>query len=112
MLKKVRREFYLLPRGEQRAMIILSFLLVASLGFRITVQMLPGRQPEGLDQFVEESRQILAAMAEADSLEEARQDSLYRARRDSLASVRKKAYHTSYAGNSSDGKPSCRSPST
>jgi len=83
MWRRIRRELYLLPRGEQRALIVLSFLLLASLGSRIGVQSLPGREPEGLEEFVAESRRILAAAALADSLERVRQDSVWRARQDS-----------------------------
>lgn len=79
MFRKLFREFYLLPRGEQRAMVLLSLLLIISLGARIAVQMLPAREDPGLDQFVEESRQILAALAEADSLARAgSKDTSYR----------------------------------
>jgi len=87
MIKKILREFYLLPRGEQRAMILLSLLLMISVGIRITVQMLPGREPPGMEQFLKESRELMAAMAEADSLKRLKQDS--------LASVRRNAYPTS-----------------
>jgi DNA uptake protein ComE-like DNA-binding protein len=71
MFRKLFREFCLLPRGEQRALILVSLLLIISLGVRITIQMLPPGEPPGLDQFVEESRRVLAALAEADSLSRA-----------------------------------------
>jgi DNA uptake protein ComE-like DNA-binding protein len=71
MLRKLFREFCLLPRGEQRALILVSLLLIISLGVRITVQMLPPGEPPGLDQFAEESRRVMAALAEADSLSRA-----------------------------------------
>ncbi|MFH0756236.1 MAG: helix-hairpin-helix domain-containing protein [Bacteroidota bacterium] len=68
MINKLLREFFLLTRGEQRAMILVSLLLVLSLGARITVQMVPAREPPELEQFLEESRRIMAELAEADSI--------------------------------------------
>lgn len=75
MSRRIHREFYLLPRGEQRALILLSLLLVLSLIFRITVQLLPERQPEGMEEFEQEARRIIASIAQADSLKGARRDS-------------------------------------
>jgi len=68
MIRKVFREFYLLPRGEQRALVLLSFLVTVSLGIRVGVQMIPAREPSGMEQFREEAQLILAALEEADSL--------------------------------------------
>jgi DNA uptake protein ComE-like DNA-binding protein len=93
MIRKILREFYLLPRGEQRAMILLSLLLVISLGIRITVQMLPGCKPAGMEQFLEESRKIMADMAKADSLAAINQDSIASVRRNTYPSSRRKSYH-------------------
>lgn len=93
MIKKILREFYLLPRGEQRAMILLSLLLIISLGIRITVQMLPGCEPAGMEQFLEESRKIMADMARADSLAAISQDSIATVRRNTYHSSRRKSYH-------------------
>lgn len=75
MSKRLYREFYLLPRGEQRALILLSLLLILSLVFRITVGLLPDREPEGMEEFEREARLIMASFARADSLSEARSDS-------------------------------------
>lgn len=75
MSKRLYREFYLLPRGEQRGLIFLSLLLILSLLFRITVQLLPDRVPEGMEEFVREAGLIRAAYAEADSLLKAKEDS-------------------------------------
>ena len=75
MSKRLKREFYLLPRGEQRGLILLSLLLILSLIFRITVQLLPEREPEGLEEFEQEASLLLAALAEADSLRQTRKDS-------------------------------------
>ena len=93
MIKKILREFYLLSRGEQRAMLLLSLLLIISLGFRIIVQMLPGCEPAGMEQFLVESRKIMADMAGADSLARIRQDSLSAVRREFYTSYPKKAYY-------------------
>lgn len=75
MSKRLKREFYLLPRGEQRGLILLSLLLILSLIFRITVQFLPEREPEGLDEFQQEASLLMAALTEADSLRKIRKDS-------------------------------------
>jgi DNA uptake protein ComE-like DNA-binding protein len=75
MSKRLYREFYLLPRGEQRALILLSLLLILSLIFRITVQLLPDREPEGMKEFEQEASLLMAALAEADSVRQIRKDS-------------------------------------
>jgi len=51
MNKKLRREFYLLSRGEQRALLALTFLLLLSLVLRLVVQSLPEREPPGIEEF-------------------------------------------------------------
>ena len=76
MIKRVLREFYLLPRGEQRALILLSLLLILSLLFRITVQLLPVREPAGMEEFEQEARMIMATFARADTLQRVRSDSI------------------------------------
>lgn len=76
MARRALREFYLLPRGEQRALILLSLLLILSLLFRLIVMSLPDREPEGLREFEEESRLIRASLAKADSLQRIRGDSI------------------------------------
>lgn len=78
MIKRVSREFYLLPRGEQRALVLLSLLLILSLLFRITVQLLPGREPAGMEEFEQEARMIMATFARADSIQRVRSDSIRR----------------------------------
>ena len=75
MSKRLYREFYLLPRGEQRALILLSLLLILSLIFRITVQLLPAREPEGMEEFEQEASLLMASFAQADSLQRVRSDS-------------------------------------
>ncbi len=52
----------MLPRGEQRAMLLLSLFLILSLGIRVAVQVMPGSEPPGMDEFVMESRKIMAAI--------------------------------------------------
>jgi DNA uptake protein ComE-like DNA-binding protein len=80
MFKKILREMYMLPRGEQRAIIVLSLLLLLSIAIRIVIESLPPKAPPGLDKFIEETRILmdesnrLAAMQRidlnrADSLE-------------------------------------------
>jgi DNA uptake protein ComE-like DNA-binding protein len=69
MNRRLYREFYLLPRGEQRALILLSLLLILSLVFRIAVRHLPEREPEGMEEFEREARSILASLAAADSFQ-------------------------------------------
>ena len=76
MSKRLYREFYLLPRGEQRALVLLSFLLILSMIFRIIVHYLPGREPEGLKEFEQEAIKIRAVLARADSIQRARDDSI------------------------------------
>jgi len=76
MSKRLYREFYLLPRGEQRALILLSLLLILSMIFRITVQYLPDREPEGLREFEQEAMRIRVSLARADSIQRARADSI------------------------------------
>lgn len=58
-----------MPRGEQRALILVSLLLILSLILRLGVHLLPGRDPPGMDEFVKESRELMAALAEDDSIE-------------------------------------------
>ena len=83
MPKRLYREFYLLPRGEQRALILLSLLLILSLLLRITVRLLPEREPEGMEEFEQEARLIMASFAEADSLQRIRSDSTRRSKANS-----------------------------
>ena len=71
MSRRLYREFYLLPRGEQRGLIVLSLLLILSLLCRVAVQLLPEREPEGMEEFVEEARMMMASIAGADSLQRA-----------------------------------------
>ena len=78
MSRRLYREFYLLPRGEQRALILLSLLLIFSLIFRITVQLLPEREPEGMEEFEQEASLLMAFYAQADSLQQLRSDSIRR----------------------------------
>lgn len=63
----------MLPRGEQRAMLLLSLLLIIGIVARVTVQFLPARDPPGMDKFVRASRKIMVAIAEADSIRDVRE---------------------------------------
>ena len=76
MSKYLRREFYLLPRGEQRGMIFLALLLILSLAVRMMLLLLPEREPEGLGEFEREARLIMATLAEAESLQHTGNDRL------------------------------------
>ena len=80
MIRKLMREFFLLTRGEQRAMIMVSVFLILSLGVRIFVQMLPQKEAPGMELFMEESRQILSLLAEADSIKEVKKTARQRQR--------------------------------
>jgi len=71
MIRKILREYYLLSRGEQRALILLSLLVILTFGTRLLFWSGPGREPAGLDQFQREARTILAAFDELDSLKHA-----------------------------------------
>ena len=55
------REYYLLARGEQRALVLLGSLLLLSLLVRVTVGWLPAREPPELENFTREAREIIAA---------------------------------------------------
>jgi len=78
MSKRLYREFYLLPRGEQRGLILLSLLLILSLAFRITVQLLPDMPPEGMEEFKREASMLMTSFAKADSIEKGQRDSVRR----------------------------------
>lgn len=80
MIKKLLRELYLLPRGEQRALVAVTFLLLLSLLVRIGVQFLPEREPAGVEQFEKEARALMAAFTRADSIDRVRTDSLTQVR--------------------------------
>lgn len=80
MNKKLLREWYLLPRGEQRALLGVSLLLLLSLILRICVQILPGREAPGVEEFEREAKAMMAAFAKVDSMEQIREDSVHRLR--------------------------------
>lgn len=62
------RELYLLPRWEQRALLLLSLLLLLGIAVRVSVQQFTVRDPPDMEDFIGETRAILAAFDEADSL--------------------------------------------
>jgi len=66
----------MLPRGEQRALVLVSFLLILSVGIRLLAQILPEREPAGMEEFVKESEALFASIALADSLRKERSDSV------------------------------------
>ena len=68
MIRRLLREYYLLPRGEQRAMLLLSLLVSLTLGFRILMGIMPPREPADLEQFQLEARAFLDQIERADSL--------------------------------------------
>ena len=70
MIRRLLREYYLLARGEQRAMLLLSLLVILSLGFRVTVALVPARAPADLEQFRQEARVFLDQIVRADSLKQ------------------------------------------
>lgn len=99
IIKKLLREIYMLPRGEQRALLVLSFLLILSVLIRAGVQLLPGREPAGMEEFLRESQALMAAMAQADSLAAAasktKADSLAKvARHPSRVTARRESYRS------------------
>jgi len=59
----------MLGRGEQRALVFLALILMFSLVIRVTVRFLPGKEPPGMDEFIRENREIIAAYEHRDSLE-------------------------------------------
>jgi competence protein ComEA len=105
MSRRLYREFYLLPRGEQRALILLSLLLILSLLFRITVQLLPDREPEGMEEFEQEARLIMASFAEADSLQQLRSDSIRQSDSVSQTESGRSAQDHPYTYTRKTGKP-------
>ncbi len=76
MIRKLLRELYLLPRGEQRALAGVSLLLILSLVLRLGIRILPERAPAGVDEFEKEARAMMAFFERADSLEQLQEDSL------------------------------------
>jgi DNA uptake protein ComE-like DNA-binding protein len=66
MFRKYIREMFLLPRGEQRAIVILSLLLILSTAARIVVGLVPARDPPGLNEFIDETRILTQAAADLD----------------------------------------------
>lgn len=106
IIKKLLREIYMLPRGEQRALLVLSFLLILSVLIRAGVQLLPGREPAGMEEFLRESQALMAAMAQADSLAAAASKS----KADSLSKITRHQSHVS--SRSEYSRATGRSPVT
>jgi len=79
--------------------------LILSLLFRITVQLLPDREPEGMEEFEQEASLLMAFFAQADSLQQLRSDSVQQrdsARRDESG---KSAQPYPYTHTRKTGKP-------
>jgi len=83
MYRKVLREFFLLQRGEQRAMIMMSVLFILLLGFRMLLAALPPSAGGDSEAFEREARHIMAEFQRLDSL---------KAVEDSLVNVRQTKY--------------------
>ena len=98
MSKRLYRELYLLSRGEQRALLLLSLLLIVSLACRILVGMIPGREPPGMEEFVRESRMVMAAMVREDSLQQLKEDSIRRNTPPRYSAARNTPHRQAYAG--------------
>lgn len=62
MLKRVRREFYLLSRGEQRGLLSVSFLLVLAMLFRFILPVIPSGEKPGMEIYLEEARLLLDSL--------------------------------------------------
>jgi hypothetical protein len=69
MFRKYLREFFLLPRWEQRAMLLLSLLLLLAMGVRFIFPHLLQRQDPGVEEFMILAREIMDGTVEEDSLE-------------------------------------------
>ncbi len=93
MIKKLLREVYLLPRGEQRALVLVSFLLILSVGVRLLVQLLPEREPAGMEEFVKESQALFASIARTDSLQKERSDRLKQSKKPNSFKSNSTSYH-------------------
>lgn len=68
MLRSWFREYYMLGRGEQRALLFLGVLLLLSLAVRLVVLFLPGKEPPGMAAFMKEHAEMRAEMERMDSL--------------------------------------------
>ena len=51
----------MLTRGEQRALVLVSFLLILSVGIRLLVQLIPEREPAGMEEFKKEAQALFAS---------------------------------------------------
>jgi competence protein ComEA len=66
MFRKILREWVMLPRSEQRALVLLSFLLVLSLAARMVVgHLLPG-EPDDLESFLRDAQRISETLSGMD----------------------------------------------
>ncbi len=58
----------MLPIGEQRTLLVISMLLILMIFARAAVQLLPEKIPPGIEEFVRESRTIMALIQKEDSI--------------------------------------------
>lgn len=70
MIRKFIREYYLLPPWEQRAILLLSLLVMCTLGVRLLYGSKAEREPAGYEGFQEEVRAIIMRLEEQDSLDQ------------------------------------------
>ncbi len=94
------REFFLLQRGEQRAMIMISVLLILILGLRMLVGALPAEAGGDMEAFEREARLVMAEFRQMDSI---------KAMEDSLTAVRHTEYRSSTYRRSYSAEPSASS---
>lgn len=62
MRNRILRELYLLPRWEQKAILWLSSLLVITSVARVTIGLLPAREPPGMSEFIAEAQMMMDSL--------------------------------------------------
>jgi competence protein ComEA len=77
MFRKFLRELHMLPRWEQRALILFSLVLILTLAIRVTIRAIPPKEPDGLQEFVQEVRALLDPVPGADTREDTGMSSRY-----------------------------------
>ena len=60
------REWYLLSRSEQRALLLVGAFLLASIGVRLAVSALPEKEPPGMEQFMRECQLLSEGLKRAE----------------------------------------------
>jgi DNA uptake protein ComE-like DNA-binding protein len=69
MRNKIIRDYYLLPRWEQKAILWISLILLFSAAARLAVETIPPGEPPGVDEFLEEAR-MMADSLRAETLQQ------------------------------------------